>query len=174
MYYKVVNQFKKSSDLENWNNYMSFSGLHQITDFCSLDSNLNDSVFKPLTNENWENCVNSDFQIEFITTLEYARIISGRNPGSRIFGLIINPSDKNIMNLDNLLGFDILDAYFSNSLITNCGGFPDVFDNSIVSSFGLLDNVVLTYSIRDKLREKYIENDHAKGCEVVAVIDIKE
>jgi hypothetical protein len=167
MLYKVIRQFKKERNEEAWNSYIRFSGLEQIQDLCSLDSVLNVSLFTPETEEDWKNCVNEDYKIDMITNFRYAKIVSDRFSGSRILGLIIN-AEHNYKN-ENLLGFDILDREYSISLLTNCGGFSEVFSNSLINRFGLLDDKTIAYTIRDKLRNLKNGNEHARDCEVIAV-----
>jgi hypothetical protein len=174
MLYKVINQFKKEDDVESWNNYIKFSGLSQIEEFCSLDSNLNDSVFTPESEEDWKNCVNEDCKFNMIDKIDYAKKILHNHPGTRIFGLVIKPQNISNTEAEKLLGYDILDGYYSNSLLTNCGGFPDIFPNSIINQFGLLDDRMKAYEIRDKLKSQYSEDAHAKECEVVAVFSIDQ
>lgn len=172
MVYKVVKQFKKEDDIEKWHSYMNFSGLTQIEAFCSLDGMLNYSLFTPQSVEDWDNCVKHNYMIDMITTIEYAKVVAARYPGARIFGLIIDPQKTEMPKEGQLLGYDILDYDYAISLLTNCGGFPDLFDNSRINRFGLLDNLTETYAIRDKLRVVYADDPHASACEVIAVFDV--
>lgn len=172
MFYKVVSQFKQESDREAWRQYINFSGLTQINDFCSLDGMLNESLFMPQTVEDWHNCVNEDYKIEMITTLDYAKTVACKYPGARILGLVIDPRKAEMPANARLLGYDILDDGYSISLLTNCGGFPNLFDNSHINRYGLLDELAETYAIRNQLRRVHIDNPHAMACEVVAVFDV--
>ncbi|MEZ4617435.1 MAG: hypothetical protein R2867_18255 [Caldilineaceae bacterium] len=83
MFYKVVKQFKKEDDIEQWQAYINFSGLGQIEAFCSLDGMHNHSLFTPESVEDWHNCVNEDYKIEMITNLDYAIVVAERYPGAR-------------------------------------------------------------------------------------------
>lgn len=163
----------RSSGEESWEKYIKFSGLNQIEDFCSLDANLNDSVFTPKSDEDWKNCVYEDNKIDMITNIEFAKKISKDHIGSKIFGLILDPINSSTTENTNLLGFDILDEYYSNSLLTNCDGFPDIFDNQIINRFGLLNDIEKAYEIRDKLRKEYEDDSHAGACEVIAIYDFR-
>lgn len=172
MFYKVVNQFGPR-DGEAWVKYLEFSKLYQITDFCSFDSILNNDVFTPSTEEDWNNCINENFKINIITNLAYARRIQSKNSNSRIFGVIIDPSVNKAYG-DDLLGFDIIDGFCSNSLLTNCGGFPDIFNTDMINQYGLLNDIKSAYEIRDRLRAKYHNDSHAAECEVWAVFNIRD
>ena len=172
MVYKVVKQFKKEDDIEKWHPYMNFSGLNQIEAFCSLDGMLNYSLFTPDSVEDWDNCVKEDYKIDMITNLAYAKAVAERYPGAHIFGLIIDPQQAETPREGQLLGYDILDYDYAISLLTNCGGFPDLFDNSRINRFGLLDDLAEAYAVRDKLRVGYANDPHAGACEVIAVFDV--
>jgi hypothetical protein len=127
MLYTVVNQFERSNQ-ESWKKYMQSSGLIQIEDFCSLDSMLNDSVFEPQSEKDWKNSAIDEGRVNFIKDYEYAKSISLKYPGSKIFGLVIAPKESEIADGNKLLGYVILDGYLSNSVLTNCGGYPLGFD----------------------------------------------
>lgn len=172
MFYKVVKQFKKEDDIEQWREYISFSGLVQIEAFCSLDGMFNDSLFTPESIEDWDNCVNEDYKIDMITTLDYAKVIAEKHPGAHIFGLIVDPQQTEMPKDEQLLGYDILDYDYSTSLLTNWGVFPDPFDKSRINRFGLLDEAAEAYAIRAQLRVNYADDSHAGACEVIAVFDV--
>ncbi|MEZ4617436.1 MAG: hypothetical protein R2867_18260 [Caldilineaceae bacterium] len=72
--------------------------------------------------------------------------------------MIIDPRQADMPKDGQLLGYDIMDGDYSISLLTNCGGFPDLFDNSRINRFGLLDEVAEAYAIRDHLRVAYADD----------------
>lgn len=168
MLYKVVNQFGPKAG-ETWQDYSSWFEAYHLVEFCSLDSMMNDSVFTPETIEDWENIVQKDFMIEMITNLSYARKIHERHPGAVIFGLIIEPDVEDLKENDGLLGFDVIDGYCGNSLITNCGGYPEIFNDEDISKYGLLDDYYNACRIRDELRRQFPECAHARECCVWAI-----
>lgn len=172
MFYKVVSQFRQENDNEAWRQYIHFSGLAQIDDLCSLDGILNPSLFTPQTEEDWRNCVNEDYQTDMLTSLEYAQGVARNYPGARILGLVIDPGEAEMPANARLLGYDILDQWCSVSLLTNCGGFPGLFDNSRINRYGLLDERAEAYAIRDRLRSVHAHDPHAGACQVIAVFDV--
>jgi hypothetical protein len=173
MLFKVISQFSKD-DNNSWENYIEFSHLDQITDYCSLDSLLNYSVFTPESKEDWENCVNENSKLDMITNIDYARKIAANHPGSKVLGIVINPGNTGMDFPERLLGFDILDGDFSNSLLTNCGGFPEVFSNEAINRYGLIGSMDQAYKIRDQLRIRFHGDGHAQNCEVIAVYDYRD
>lgn len=49
------------------------------------------------------------------------------------------------------------------SALTNCGGFPDVFDNAEISSKGLLTSYDRAIEVQAALRRPYPDEPHANG-----------
>jgi len=66
------------------------------------------------------------------------------------------------------LGYDLVDVEASASALTNCGGFPDVFDNAELSPEGLLTSHVRALQVQAELRAKHADERHA-SCHVWAV-----
>jgi hypothetical protein len=66
------------------------------------------------------------------------------------------------------LGYDLVDVQDTSSALTNCGGFPDVFANSELSSAGLLPEVERALEVQAKLRSVYPSERHA-DCHVWAI-----
>ena len=63
------------------------------------------------------------------------------------------------------LGYDLVDIHCSASALTNCGGFPDVFENRELSSKGLLTSYARARHVQSDLRTKHPEEPHA-NCHV--------
>jgi hypothetical protein len=68
-----------------------------------------------------------------------------------------------------ILGYDVVDVQASASALTNCGGFPEIFENSELSSKGLLTSCSRALDIQSELRRKYPEEPHA-NCHVWAIL----
>ena len=66
------------------------------------------------------------------------------------------------------LGYDLVDVEASASALTNCGGFPDAFDNGELSSKGLLTSHARALQVQADLRTKHPEEHHA-NCHVWAI-----
>jgi len=65
-------------------------------------------------------------------------------------------------------GYDLVDVQHSASALTNCGGFPDVFSNSELSTIGLLPNFNRAVEVQTLLRQRHPEEHHAK-CHLWAI-----
>jgi hypothetical protein len=59
------------------------------------------------------------------------------------------------------------------SALTNCGGFPDVFQNHELNRFGLIEDFDRVSEIRRQLAEHHPEEPHA-NCELYAVWRLEE
>ena len=66
------------------------------------------------------------------------------------------------------LGYDLIDPETSVSALTNCGGFPDVFDNSELSPVGLLPEFERACEVQKQLRAAYPNEPHA-NCNLWAI-----
>ncbi|WP_146460183.1 hypothetical protein [Rubripirellula tenax] len=66
-------------------------------------------------------------------------------------------------------GYDILDSYESLSVLTNCGGFPGVFDSSEVNRYALVDDRVRADDIAERLRDSNPDCPHCRHCSVWSV-----
>ena len=66
------------------------------------------------------------------------------------------------------MGYDLVDVQGSASALTNCGGFPDVFDNHEISSKGLLTSYPRALQVQSELRSKHPDEHHA-DCHLWAI-----
>ena len=167
MLYKILKFFGPGSGKE-WDDYQSWIDRDQLESFDSIDSMLRDECFEPKTEEDWRNCVNEDFKLNFINNLEYAVKVQCQNPGSEIVGVDIEITEGYTAE-SGFCGFDILDEWFAVSLITNWRKDELVFDSIRFESNGLIGNVKEALATRDMLRTKYLDDPHAKNCKVLAV-----
>jgi hypothetical protein len=66
------------------------------------------------------------------------------------------------------LGYDVVDQQCIASALTNCGGFPEAFQNSELSQVGLLTNLDRAAEVQRRLRSFYPDHPHAH-CNVWAI-----
>ena len=66
------------------------------------------------------------------------------------------------------VGYDLVDVQNTASALSNCGGFPEVFANSELSEFGLLDDFERAVEVQKLLRSTHPEEIHA-DCHLWAV-----
>jgi hypothetical protein len=70
-------------------------------------------------------------------------------------------------------GFDLLEADGTTSALTNCGGFPLAFDNSELSSKGLIESYERAAAVHRALLATYPQEPHA-ACDLWAVFVVHE
>jgi hypothetical protein len=157
---------------ESWAKYIAWSGLTQLDEVVSLDPMLCPTLLPDIQPEYWPHIVNEEFMLKFFVDLEF---LLAQVPGLTERNLLCvhrNPPSPvapctGPMNFE-LLGYDLVDVQASASALTNCGGFPDVFDNAELSSKGLLTSHARALQVQSALRAKYPEEPHA-NCHVLAV-----
>lgn len=158
---------------EAWEKYVAWSGLVQLDEVVSLDSMLCPTLLPEVRAEYWPHIVNEDYMLRFFTDLEFLMAqVSGttnrnllcvyRNPA-------VPPAAPNGSVKFEFLGYDLLDVESDISALTNCGGFPDVFDNGELSSKGLLTSHARALHVQSELRARHPEEHHA-NCHVWAVL----
>ena len=169
MYYKIVKKFGPE-DGYNWERYIRWRGLNLVK-FDSVDGILRPDLFTPESMEDWRNCVNENFKLNMITDLEYAHRILKRYEKSILVGVEIEIQEGYTPG-SGILGFDIIDGYCDVSLITNWGNEKNDLVDKYVMSNGLIINIDKAVEIRNKLRNEFDEDSHAKGCQVWAIYEI--
>jgi hypothetical protein len=161
-----------SRNAEAWKKYVAWSGLKQLDEVVSLDPMLCPSLLPEIKPEYWPHIVNEDFMLDFFVDLEF---LLGQISGVAERNLLCvyrNPPSVPALPTGSVnfefLGYDLIDVQASASALTNCGGFPDVFDNGELSSKGLLTSHARAFQVRSELRARHAEEHHA-NCHVWAI-----
>jgi hypothetical protein len=63
-------------------------------------------------------------------------------------------------------GYDILDSYDSVSVLTNCGGFPDIYEPGEVNRYGLIDGFERCSQIAAAIRDANPYQQHCFDCRI--------
>lgn len=177
-WYGARGTFSKLSQADStaWDNYIEWSKLNHLTELVSLDSGLNeDLVEKILDNldiDDWQFVViDGSFSTGFYTTAEYVlRNIEADN-NFNFLAVVKEPTEKcESIEVDGFefIGYELLDKDYTDSALTNCGGFDETFLPSNLNEFGLIDKYEKAYDIRRKLFENNPEERHA-DCNIIAV-----
>jgi hypothetical protein len=157
---------------EEWSMYIAWSGLTQLEEVVSLDPMLCPPLLPDIKTEYWPHIVNEDFMLNFFVDLEF---LLGQIPeaGERNLLCVYRnpvsepPAPAGSLNFE-LLGYDLVDVQASASALTNCGGFPEVFENSELSPKGLLTSRARALDVQSELRRRYPDEPHA-DCHVWAI-----
>lgn len=169
MYYKVVEQFGPNKGA-CWTDYLKWRGLN-LTKFDSVDGILRKDLFNPESEADWANCVQENFKVSMITSLEYARKIQRQHDKAEIVGIEF-PVDSQYKAKTGLLGFDVIDSNWDVSILTNWGTDEEGIFSNLVLKNGLLGDITQAFQIRDILRKKFPEDHHASECDVCAIYEV--
>lgn len=173
MKYIILKKFGPGSD--TWKSYVQWAGLQNCQEYYSIDGMYRESLFKPESAKDWENCINEDFKTHIITNLDFARKIIPKFPDGEIIGIIENPKSSNEEILPNhtLMGYDIIDGYNDISLLTNWGGKDEGITNLKLNNCALIDDLNYAYELKEMLRRDFSEDSHVENCKVWAVYKIE-
>lgn len=159
------------ADGDRWLNYVDWSGLTQLTEVVSLDGTLCPTILGDLKDDYWPHIVNEDFMLDFFLDLEFLEAQVANFSRKNMLCVIRNPVEEPTQSLlgdFQLLGYDLVGVQDSISALTNCGGFSEVFANSELSYFGLLDGFRRAREVQRALRSRFPEEPHA-NCHLWAV-----
>lgn len=170
----IYNRGNTEEDQQSWNKYIAWSKLTHLTELVSLGTGLNEVLVEPNRDsaEDWSHIVVADcFETGFFTTPEFVLKKTKKTEKFNLLAVVIAPEqDCAGIRLDNynFLGYDLLDQYYSNSALTNCGGFDETFLPDDLNNLGLIDNYHKAYDIRKRLEENNPGEEHA-DTNVIAI-----
>jgi hypothetical protein len=158
------------NDGKKWRKYIAWSGLTQLVELLSLDPSLCQPILGDVKEEYWPYIVNEDFMLAFFLDANFLRQQVANIPHKNLLCVFRNPSEPPIPpdGIFEFAGYDLVDVQHSASALTNCGGFPDVFSNSELSTIGLLPDFNRAIEVQKLLLEKHPEEPHAQ-CYVWAI-----
>lgn len=151
-----------------FDDYRAFSGFHHIKELVTLDSMMCPDLVDELRTADWDHNVQEDFRTSLFRNADY---LLTRQPLDAQKHQLIAGFESPPAQLDAPIGFaicghDIMDSYFGNSTLTNCGPIPEVFQPTEVNSFGLIDDRDRAFAIRDTMRALQPDDPHLGNCEV--------
>lgn len=155
-----------------WHNYIKFSGFTHITEVVTLDSILcPDLIAHPIT-EDWSHNLQANYRITWFTNLTYLRQrITWRRGQDQLLAILEQPTHRHELPPGfKFCGFDILDGHDSNSVLTNCGPFPDIFNPSDVNTLGLLPDLNQANTIAATIRTEFPDEPHGHNCRVWQIV----
>jgi hypothetical protein len=160
------------ADGESWEKFVAWSGLTQLKEVVSLDSSLCPTVLPDIKNDYWPHIVKQNFLLNFFIDLDFLIAQLSNSAQKNLLCVFRNPPKQPDMpkHLQQFvfLGYDLVELETNTSALTNCGGFPDVFSNSELSSVGLLSTHSRAVEIQGMLRELHPTEPHA-NCDLWAI-----
>jgi hypothetical protein len=165
------------TDGDGWEKYCQWSKLHHLTEVLSLDTMLCRRIIDEIKDEDWSHILCEDFRSDYFIHLDYLKQRVHDVPRKSILGLYRNPETHITVPpaSDNFhfFGYDLIDEETQVSALTNCGGFPDVFQNDELNKFGLITDFDRACEIRRLLSKLHPEEPHAQ-CEMYAIWRLKD
>jgi hypothetical protein len=151
-------------DGTKWQKYIEWSGLTQLAELVSLDPILCPPVLDDVRDEYWQHIVNEDFMLAFFLDADFLRRQVSKVQRKNLLCVFRNPSEPPISpdTSFEFTGYDLVDVQHSASALKNCGGFPDAFSNSELSTVGLLPDFNRAVEVQKLLRQRHPEEPHAK------------
>jgi len=157
---------------QGWDKYVAWSGLSQLDEVVSLDGILCRTLLPEIKDDYWAHIVNEDFMLNYFVDLEFLLTQLPQGVERNLLCVYRNPSSEPVPVGPvefGFLGYDLVEGMTRISALTNCGGFPDVFDNTELSSKGLLTSHARAFEVRSELKAKYPDDPHA-DCHVWAIL----
>jgi len=168
-WYIAVEPFDPSLG-DNWANYTAGAGLPQLEEVVSLDSSLCPCVIDRLEGEDWQHNVHEDGSIDFFRDLDYLlERVRGITPVNVLAAVLAPTEECHAAFADSRFAFKGYDLIgLGMSALTNCGGFPQAFQNAELSRTGLISTLNRAQAVAAALREHYPDDHHA-DCEIWAL-----
>ena len=169
MYYKVIRQFGPSSGAE-WTQYAAWRGLSGVSRFDSIDGILRPDLFSPVSQEDWDHCVQADLRTSLLKDGAYAQRVAGRIPGAVVVGVVPGVTEDTALP-EGVVGFDLLDGDEHVSLLTNWGSDPAGLIRPYLSSNAIVSELRDAMALHALLLARFPEDPHVCGSSIWAVVD---
>jgi len=157
-----------STPKQRFDRFREFSGFSHIAELVTLDSMMCPDLVDELRNKDWEYNVQEDFRTSLFRDADYllSRQSLDASKHQLIAALECPPVQFVVPVGFTICGHDIMDSYFGNSTLTNCGPIPEAFKPTEVNELGLIDDRDRAFAIRDTMRRLQPDDPHLGACEV--------
>ena len=166
----ATEKFDKSD--AGWCKYIAWSGLIQLDEVVSLDASLCPTILPEIKTDYWSHIVNEDFTLDFFTDLDYLLGEITDFPRKNLLCVFRNPfrqpTEGEVPQAFEFVGYDLVDKDSGMSALTNCGGFPRAFANEELSAKGLIRSHGRAREIQEALIREY-PNEHHADCHLWAI-----
>lgn len=161
---------------EGWAGYVAWSELGQLQELVSLDPMLCPSVFEPFEDRYWPHVATEGFLLRYFVDLPFLLDELRRHGPPRgernLLGVYrdppFEPPEPDATLRWERLGHDLCEPESGVSALTNCGGFPSVFDSRQLSEHGLFRSYERAREVQMRLKATHPEEPHA-DCQLWAV-----
>jgi hypothetical protein len=172
-WYIATERFTSASG-DAWEKYVDWSGLTQLDEVISLDMMLCPVLLAGdvIPADRWPHIVNENYMLDFFVDLPYLLAQIEGMDDRNLLCVYRNPATEPVPPSDlrtfELVGYDLVDRQQLASALTNCGGFPDAFDDRELNAKGLLPSLDRANAVQAALRAAYPDHPHA-DCHVWAI-----
>jgi len=165
------------SDGERWKKYVEWAKIPGLDEVVSLDAALCPHLINAPEEQDWQYIVKEDFRQDYFYDLDHLKVRTRGVQRRNVLGLYRNPESpieaKPAAGDFGFLGYDLIEEETQISALTNCGGFPDVFQNEELNRFGLVGSFKRAHEIKGFLAERHPNDPHAQ-CEMYAIWRLNE
>ena len=155
-----------------WSRYTEWSGLTGLCEVVSLDAILCPTVLPEIRVDDWPHIVNEDFMLHFFTDLDFLLSRIAAIPDRNLLCVFRNPphppAAPDTPSRFQFVGYDVVDIHGDISALTNCGGFPGIFENDELQPFGLMPTRERAVEVQAALKARHPGESHT-DCHVWAV-----
>jgi hypothetical protein len=157
IYYTALKHFDAETQNElNWNNYIKWSKLTQLKELVSLDGILNELIFQPELSSKYDQkhmVIDGEMLMPFFNSSAY---VIEKVKGLERFNFLAivkepNNEKASLATDFEFVGYELLDKEGSNSALTNCGGFDEIFSPTDLNEYGLITDYYKTKKIQQEL-----------------------
>ncbi len=150
---------------KEWHDYCNWR-KRQFTEFKSLDSTLQNSIFTPQLDHDWNFAVNTgNFLTDVVNDLNFAKSYCVRQDAQIILSFdFIDNADPNRQTI----GFDILDGALDYSLLTNFGNDISIV-NKYLDTSGLISSREDVIKVHQWFLSEMPNDGHVHGSKICAV-----
>jgi hypothetical protein len=151
-----------------WQSFIQWSGFNHVSEVVSTDGMLCPNLVAELLDEDWKHNIQEDCKTSLFHDLHYLMDRVCYDPKQHnLLSLVQAPQAPVLAERGfEFCGYDILDEWGSVSVLTNCGGFPDIFPVSELNRCALLSDFARAQHIAKAIRAANPDEPHCGGCRV--------
>lgn len=149
-----------------WLDYTSWAKIPSLEEIIGLDARLNPELpenFSDADEEAYE--LTDDHQIGYFSDLNHAIDLAKNDADTTLLAAYRNPDHEIKLPPStnfHFIGYELLEDTTETSALTNCGGFPAIFQNSELNRYGLIENFQRAREIQQLLSETFEHEPHAQ------------
>jgi hypothetical protein len=160
------------ADGSRWDDYVRWSGLSHIEELVSLDQTLCPKLLDKFEDRYWPHLVKENDMLCFFDdpafVIAETEHLEKRNILCVYFAPLSSPQPPTTPISFQLLGYDLLDRASHISALSNCGGFPNEFEDAELTRHGLLPDFDRARKVQELLRTRHPGEFHAQ-CNLWAI-----